>query len=434
MQIIITNQKEIDPREIDKAKKRMEWLTGFMTIKFQFVYQVLGMMNKVCVPYYETMGVRVLGSGNFQLIYDPIFVNGLKDTELTYVMYHEILHLVLHHCTTRNYDDRELANIAHDLAVNELVPTDSQSCMKPMKDGKLFGLFVSELKKSGMYSDIKEMQSAEWYYNYLKQKAKENESKNGKDPGKEDGEGQGQGQGKGDNKDKDNNKGGGSGKGVKPDLKSSFDKHGEWKEDEIGDEKIRAKVHEISKSDTWGNIESSAKELILAAQTRRINWRNLLRQFYGNMAWHEKEATRKRPNRRTGLIHPGNRKIHVDRHLVVADTSGSTQGLLPQFLSVINEMTEYFPIDFMQCDCGIKELPKPFDRKRKEYTFTGLGGTDFQPIIDIVNERRYKSVVILTDGAAPECTQPKARVVWVLPEGMKPPVEWGMRIHMAANV
>jgi hypothetical protein len=42
--------------------------------------------------------------------------------------------------------------------------------------------------------------------------------------------------------------------------------------------------------------------------------------------------------------------------------------------------------------------------------------------------------VILTDGAAAECLKPKAQVVWVLPEGNSPPVEWGKRIHMSRHV
>lgn len=193
---------------------------------------------------------------------------------------------------------------------------------------------------------------------------------------------------------------------------------------------IRAKINEIVKSDTWGSMSAIDKEMIIAAQTRKINWHNILRQFYGNLIWYDREATRKRPNRRTGLIHPGSKKMSVDRHLVVVDTSGSIDSeLLAQFLSVINQMTDYVPIDFMQCDCDIVEKPRPFDRRRREFEFKGRGGTDFQPIIDVVDECNYKSVVILTDGEASVCKQPLySRVVWVLPEGSRPPVEWGMRV------
>jgi predicted metal-dependent peptidase len=392
----------MDERSIAQAAKRMEWLMGFMIVRYHFVYQILALMTKECVPKYDTMGVAVLSGGQFKLVYGPDFVNSLSDAHLTYVMYHEVLHLALHHCTHRKFDLHELGNIAHDLAVNELIPINPGSCEPPMKDGKLMGIFVSELKKMKEYSDIKEKQTAEWYYDYLRKKQKEQAAAggNGKDQ---------------------------SGK--------QFDNHGGWSENEVADEKIRAKIDEIAKSNTWGNVGSVEKELILAAQTRRINWRNILRQFYGNMVWHERESTRKRPNRRTGLIHPGAKKIQLDRHLVVVDTSGSIDSdLLAQFLSIINQMTDFVPIDIMQCDCEVTEPPRPFDRRRKEFTFKGRGGTSFQPIMDMVDERHYKSVVILTDGEAAECSQPHAKVVWVLPEGKKPPVEWGMKVIMSRHV
>lgn len=400
---LVLSVKPLDPHEIEKAKKRMEWLMGFMIVRYHFVYQILAMMTKECIEHYDTMGVMVLSGGQFKLVYGPRFVNSLKDEYLTYVMYHEIMHLALHHCTLRKFDLHELGNIAHDLAVNELIPIVKGSCEPPMENGKLMGTFVSEFKKIPQFSDIKEKQTAEWYYDYLRKKMKEQEQA---------------GSGK-----KGNQSGNKPGKG--------FDDHGGWSENEVADEKVRAKIDEIAKSDTWGTMSATDKEMILAAQTRKINWRNILRQFYGNMIWHDREATRKRPNRRTGLIHPGSKKLSVDRHLVVVDTSGSIDSeLLAQFLSTINQMTDYVPIDLMQCDCDITEEPRPFDRRRREFGFKGRGGTDFQPIMDIADERKYKSVVILTDGVASACSQPHARVVWVLPDGCKPPVEWGMRVLM----
>jgi len=115
-------QKELDPREIDKAMKRMDWIVGFMIVRYHFVYQILAMTTKKCINGYSTMGVRVLGSGHFELVYGPEFVNSLKDEALTYILYHEILHLALHHCTSREFSNRAIGNLADDLAVNELIP------------------------------------------------------------------------------------------------------------------------------------------------------------------------------------------------------------------------------------------------------------------------------------------------------------------------
>jgi predicted metal-dependent peptidase len=391
--------KEVNSRTLELAQKRMEWAIGFMVVRYHFVYQMLAMMTKQMMPNLGTIGVCVLSGGNFRLVYDPAFVLELSDPELTYVLYHEILHLVLHHCTSRQFTHKEIANLAHDLAANEIIPVIHGSCEQPMGENK--GMYVSELKKMKEYTDILEKQTSEWYYDYLMKRAKKI----------------------------------GAGGTKKGESGKGFDDHGGWKEDEIATEKIRAKISEINKNDQWGDIGSTEKELILAAQVRRINWRNILRQFYGSHIMLEHEGTRKRPNRRTGYIHPGARRIMLDRHLVAVDTSGSIDpDLLAEFLAVINQMTEYLPIDIMQCDCGVTELPRPFNRKKCEFEFKGRGGTDFNPIMNVVNEQHYKSVVVLTDGQAGECLKPNAEVVWVLPANNNPPVEWGKRIHMTRHV
>ena len=387
--------KDCDPVVIADAKARLEWAMGFMTIRYKFVYQILGMMVKTCRSEINSMGVRVLDCGKFELVFNPHFVMKIKDAQLTWVLYHEISHLVLHHCTLRKFDDHDIGNYAHDFAVNELIPTVVNSCERIPGT-----LSVSEWQKLPDFADIKEKQTAEWYYDYLMRKIKEGKIK------------------------------------LVPRAGYLGD-HSGWKQDGIADEKIRAKINEIDKTNAWGDLGASEKELILAAQVRKINWRNLLRQFYGNMVWHEREATRKRPNRRTGYIHPGDKKIHVDRHLVAVDTSGSIDSdLLEQFLAVVNQMTEVVPIDIMQCDCAVTQKPKPFDKKQAKFDFTGRGGTDFQPIMDLAQAYKYKSVVILTDGCSSECTKAPnvAKVVWVLPEGFNPPVDWGLKVHMARHV
>lgn len=415
----MTAVKEIDPEVAHKAKERLEWLVGFMVVRYHFVYRILGMMTKVPRPGMGTMGVRVLSGGHFELSYDPVFVQTLSDEALTYVFYHEVLHLALHHCTTRKFDDHNLGNIAHDLAANELIPVIAGSCEPPHDEkGNLMGCFVSELKKQEMFKDIEEKQTSEWYYDYLKKKQKEMPQVSIAMPGQGEGDDQ-----SGEGNDQTN--------GNQAALGKAFDDHGDWKEDEVADERVRAKIGEIAKNNLWGNMSATDKERILAAQVARINWRSLLKRFYGNQVWHECEATRKRPNRRTGLVHPGRKKVTVDRHLVAVDTSGSTYELLDQFLGVLNQMVDYVPIDVMQFDCQKTEDPKPFNKRRKEFDFIGLGGTNFNPVIETADKYRYKSVVIVTDGEAPAPPTPKsAKVAWVLPEGKNPPVEWGTRIHM----
>jgi predicted metal-dependent peptidase len=401
--------------EISQGIERMDWATGFISVAYGFVYRVVGHMTREPIPGFAkgpgmdfgTMGVCVK-SGNVHLKYDPLFAMLLSDAEITFVLYHEILHIVLHHCTCRQFDDKNIGNMAMDLAVNSLIPVRAGSCEAPVdaKTGKRMGCFVEDIRNDSKNfpgcKDIQDNQTAEYYYDYLM-----------KHLPKQSGKGSGQGSGE----------------------QRQFDDHSGHAEDEIASERVRAIVKDIEAHDGWGSVSTSVKEVVLAAQVPKINWRNVLRQFYGNISWAERVSTRKRPNRRTGMIHPGNRKLQLDRHLVVADTSGSIDSLLlSEFLSVVNQISEQQPIDFAQVDCEKQSEPRPWSHRERQLEFLGRGGTDFAPIMKMVEERRYKSVVILTDGEAGPVAQPNARVVWVLPKGKNPPVDWGLRVHMERHV
>jgi predicted metal-dependent peptidase len=410
---------KLDPKMISEAEKRFDWLVTFLICQFGFVHQILMMMDKVADPSIETAGVYVKESGRFEMRYNPGFFFEMKQPEAVYVFYHEVLHLAFHHCTTRKLDDHHRANYAGDLAINELIEEIAGSCEIPLdKDGNLSGCHVKELLKLPDFKDIERKQSMEWYYDYLEKKEKEGKIKRVPCPGL------GSGSGK-------------PGEGDPLDLPGSMlDNHDGWKENEIADEHVKAKIKEIYNSNSWGSMSDGTKELIMAAQTRKINWRNKIRVFFGNLAWRDRETTRKRPNRRTGFIHPGSKRLHIDRYLVAVDTSGSIDsGLLAEFLGVMNGMIDQIPIDIMQFDWEKQTEPVAYDRHRHTFDFKGRGGTNFQPVMDTVSKYRYKGVVILTDGVASAPTQPtnNARVLWVLPEGMNPPVDWGDRVHMTRH-
>jgi len=357
-----------------------------------------------------TMGVRVTDDGKFEMVYNPAFVDGLTDAEATFCFYHEVLHLALLHCTKRRLGEKELANIAMDLAVNDLIPVVSGACEYPVdKNGKIWILLPDELRKEEMYSDILNKQTPEWYYDYLLKKRKEQKDKGGS---------------------------GDKGEGDPLEGKGSFDDHEGWKEHEVANERAKAKIREVQNMDTWGDVSQTTRELIMAAQIRKINWRQLIRVWFGNYADKTRRFTRKKPNRRTGFIHPGSTRNFVDKFLVAVDTSGSVDpDLLSEFIGVLNQLIEYLPIDLMQFDCDKTQDPHPYEKRMNKIEFHGRGGTNFQPVIDIVNKRHYKGVLILTDGEASEPTRPtKAQVLWVLPVGHNPPCSWGTVVHMQRHV
>jgi predicted metal-dependent peptidase len=121
----------------------------------------------------------------------------------------------------------------------------------------------------------------------------------------------------------------------------------------------------------------------------------------------------------------------VDRILVAVDTSGSIDSDdLSQFLRELNRLQEVTPMDVMEFDAEATSLPRKYDKKRNKFDFKGRGGTSFQPCVDMAQKRKYKGLIILTDGQAPAPTKPPmTRVLWALTKpGYEAPVKWGQSV------
>jgi len=421
------NKPSLTPEQLKEVKKRFEWLTGFLICRFKFTHTILGMTNKVPIENFGTMGVRVLDTGKFELVYDPTWFYHLTDHEGVYIFAHETYHIALHHCTRRplariaNINQptaeeiylRQLSQLAHDLAVNELIPVIPGICEMPRDSkGKIVGQFVSEYKKKKMYEDIEFRQTSEWYFEYLKKKHPIEESKGG------------------------NGAPGEGGNVGAPGEGGNVDDHSAWKEQDMADARVNTIIKKIEDRNLWGDMTYEQKELVKAAQIRKINWRNLIKVWFGLLAHKMRQTTRKRPNRRYGFLFPGTKQLYVDRWLVATDNSASVdEELLGQWLGVLNQLADEIPIDIVQFDTKIQSGPDPYDRRQTKFEFKGRGGTHFQPVINIVDKIRYKGVMILTDGEAGVPTRPKCtEVLWVLPMGHNPPVDWGKRVHLQKHV
>ena len=380
-----------------------------VAFKYAFVGHILMIMRKDVSFAVPTMGVSANGA-QITLHFNPYFVKYFipkpedskekaheRQFAMDYILYHEILHIVLHHVTDRRFGNHVLANQAEDLAINCLIPLkENLLCIpKDFKTGKIIGCHVSELKKNPRYADIEDLKSADYYYDYLIKHS---------DP---DGDGE--------------------------EIGDPFDSHDGFGQNAIADELIRQEVDRINKTNSWGNMGAQERVMIMEAQIHRINWASKILHIMGRFSWRDRESTRKRPNRRAGWLQPGSRSLCVDKHLLAIDTSGSVDDqLLAKFLAVINQLIDDFYIDVMQFDWEKTTEPVPYERKIKNFEFKGRGGTNFDPVMKMCKDKGYRSVIILTDGqaAAPE-RPPRTNVLWVLPKDCNPPVEWGDRVNMS---
>lgn len=392
--------------------KRWDWILSFMVVEDMFVHEILMMMEKRATKGVPTMGVSV-EDARIILYYNPDFIGRLSDPELRYVLTHEIYHVVLHHCTHRmpeNPQQKGLWNKAADLAVNSLIPNNPEIHMP--KNKELRGLMPKDF-------EFESKLSMEQYIQLLRDQEDDGKGQNGGVYGSGDG-------GDEDEGDEDKDK-----------LGGGFDSHDKWKQSEIAKEMVRSKVQQLaSKERAWGNMPADVKALIMAAQKSQVNWRRYLRHYLGDLVTSQNESTFKRPNRRFGYPYCGEKRKHTDRKLVAIDTSGSVgDEELAQFLTEVNRLAEIQPVDLQLFDARLQGDPISFSKKKAKFNFTGRGGTNFHPVMELAEKRKYQSLIMLTDGEATAPPKPKhvKDIIWVITGGGKPPVEWGKVVKITPS-
>jgi predicted metal-dependent peptidase len=388
---------EKEPRK-EGLTERWEWVIAFMVMEDLFVHEILLMMDKRPSKSLDTMGVTIQES-RIIMFYNEDFVAKLTDPELRYILTHEIYHLILHHCTKRMPEDPKQAkkwNIAADLAVNSLIPISADRKPPVDENGKNMGCFPKDPQFG-----FDERLSMEQYLQLLE------------DQDNDDDDGGGEGGGEGD---------------------EGFDDHSGWDEAEMVDQMVKDKVEQLARSErAWGKMSAEVQEIIKAAQRSQVPWTKVLRHFLGHLVSSERVGSFKKPNRRYPYPYHGTVPKNIDRKLVAIDTSGSVgNDELSQFLTEINKLAEIQPVDVMLFDWDITQEPKPFNKKKRSYDFKGRGGTNFHPVMELAEKRKYQSLIILTDGEASAPPRPKyvKDIIWVLCGGSNPPVDWGKRVRV----
>jgi predicted metal-dependent peptidase len=364
---------------LDRINSRIAALVAFSPI-YGEVFLCLNKRESKKVP---TMGVGIVDKVNLALYYNPDFVDSLENSEITAVLKHEALHVLLHHLTRSKhfqYNPRGY-NIAADLAIN---------CnLEGLPDGALYP----------KQFELDDNQSAEFYYEKLKKEAEEK------------GEG-----GEGDLSDLLEGKG---------DL---IDDHSMWEEfdKELIEEKVRQIADKAIKKQMekggFGNMPAGLVDQIIDLNKPKVNWFREVRRFVQKSVLRGRFSTRKRDNRRTGESHPylnpGSKRNNVSRLLLALDTSGSvTDGQLRQFISEMNGLVHICQTDVIQFDTVLYDEPVTLTKKVNNFEIKGRGGTCFEPAIEMFIERGYDGLIMFTDGYAPFPEIPhnkKNKILWAL--------------------
>lgn len=356
------------------------------------------------------VGVRKI-ENNYDVVlgFNPVFMRNMDAKQRQGVIRHELYHLVFQHIFSRAIGDQRLAklwNWATDLAINSLIGKDNlpKLCLIPgyrnidPQTGKpVDGVYADYIANAPLN------QASDYYFAELLKLMKENNH---------------------DESDIKIGVGGGIG---------TMDDHSGW--DDIPEEvkeEIRERVKEMigngamraDQTNSWGSIPQSTQEWIRKMLSREIDWRSIVKQFFGRVRSQERSSTMKRINKKMPYINPGVKRKYKSTFACFIDQSGSMSDKdIAQLFGELEGLAKETEIDVYHFDTEIDENShtvwkkgRPFPKPHR----TRCGGTDFDAVSKFCNDPKnpnWSGVVILTDGYAPVMGQVKgAKVLWVITE------------------
>lgn len=374
-----------------------------------------------------------------KIYFGPEFLDEIGDSELEFVMMHEILHVILQHCLRQGERDHYLFNIACDIVVNSnilLSNNMNRASITLKKYGEAMHL-APDGKEGHQYT-------AEQVYSMLVSHEKGGSSGISADGGS----GRQGNSASGNSKDRPrgNDRGkvqNGVGNGA------GWDDHSRWGTalddgslKDVWVKRFRDACEAISirdPSNSRGLMPLFADRLFKELKNPQTDWRSILNDFV------QEEVTDYSftpPDRRFGdspffLPDFNDKGDMVEDILFMIDTSGSmsddmitaayseVKGAIDQFNGRLKGWLGFF-------DAAVVE-PKLFESEEefKVIKASGGGGTSFQVIFDYARTRMQEkppaSIIILTDGYAPFPKESAANgipVLWLLNnEKVTPP--WG---------
>lgn len=376
-----TKDKKVEKREFSTAEKNK--------IIEKLITARVGLLLRH--PFFGNLATRLklvdasdwlstLATDGRTFYYSNDFVHRLTPKEAEFGFAHEVLHNVFDHMGRREHRDPNLANIAADYAVNQILKDERigevPSFIKIYQDNKYRGWSYEQI-----YDDIYE-------------KAEKIDIGSLGELLDEHLDGEGDDDGDGDGGDQD-----GSGKG-RPRLTAEEKK-------QIRDE-IKEAMVAAAQSAGAGKVPAGVRRLITDFTEPKMDWRQLLRQsiqsiFKSNFSF-------SRPNRKSqhcGAILPGMMNEETIDVSVAIDMSGSISNeQANDFISEVKGiMDEYrdFKLDIWCFDTQVYNYAKftgDTADEIMEYKVKGGGGTDFDVNWQFMKDNDIvpKKFIMFTDG------------------------------------
>ena len=362
-----------------------------------------------------TAGVYITDKIN--LTYNETWLESLELIDVVKVLKHECAHILQEHITrakqigATSQELHKRFNIATDATINthDLIPTVEKiggvtiKSLNEMLKGMLDKANEKD-KGNRTFKPLIEGQLSEYYYNRLNEFAEENSDILPE--------------------------GGGMGE--------TMDDHSTWEQSE-GNEEMQKEVAKQAVNEAVkgaggiGNLPGDLVSIVSEMNKSQVNWKQQLRQMFVSTQKSIKEATRKRRNRRYGILQPGSKRKPKLKVTVAVDTSGSMLGEpLKHAWAELTAIYNSFPdieIIVIEADCVVQNIYE-FDPKNTP-EFKGAGGTSYSPAIKKAAEMKTELLIFIGDmDAADKPEKPKFPVVWCVTGNSNPPGDFGKVIRI----
>jgi len=335
-------------------------------------------------------------SGQFEMIYNPEFLDSLPEHEVKGVLKHEFYHLIFEHVTNRKPEGvaHKAWNIAADLAINSHLQGELPefACMPGV----------------GPFKDLPLHQSAEWYLKNITQD--QIDQCNAPSDGMDGGEGQaGTGQ-------LDSHEGWEEGEGDDP---------GKDAAKQMAKERLKQAMKEAAKEASqspngWGSVGGDLKKEIIKRLETKVDWKKVLRYFIKTSQRANKSSTVRRINKRYAYIHPGKKVKRQAKIAIAIDQSGSVSDqMLESFFAELNKLSKLAAFTVVPFDTRVDDKLVYEWKQGKAHKAERVmcGGTCFDAPTDYINKRGdFDGAIILTDMEAPAPKACKAQRMWMTDE------------------
>lgn len=346
----------------------------------------------------KTGGVRVTKRG-MEFVYNPDFIMSLPDKALRFFWLHELFHLLNRHnqrLMMHNHRN-ETANVAMDIAVNEMITQNINSGFADYKESPLEdGIFLKNVEKE-LNKKYRGPLMYEAIYKWLIENAKEGSTYNPSS--------------------------GQWGDGEHP---KQMDVH---LEDEVTDVNATQVVANVLHGlQARGYISADLSKRLGEFTRTKKDYMRLFASAVSGINGNNKEKSYNRPNRRFPSIRGLKGNISGGNEvLVILDTSGS---MVNEFQKAISQIFKQgYLIQLIQCDTKVKSHTKIENLSQfKNLEIKGLGGTVLQPAIEYINENprlRKHNLIILTDGYTDSLDLTGIKKTLILTVGVECPIKAG---------